>query len=98
MWFTVSLLFVVEVSVRQVLNENFDIVGEPDEQAVAKILISVQNCIGAKWKRILWDALRGFCPIQFFFTNRTYFFPNSIKNLALREIGKAIPHTQEPEN
>lgn len=79
------------------LNEVLAIVSDPSLQTVAKILVLVIDCIGAR-RRINYGIPRGLCPTQSFPAHITNFLSTHFRDPSLYDMGKTLSLSQWSEN
>lgn len=82
---------------RQILCEESDKACEAYVHAAAKFLASAIDGIGARRKKLLWDAPPGFCPIQAFLAHITTILSSRFKDPWLNEMAKVLPSSQWSE-
>lgn len=90
--FIQPLLRVVEVITTPMLVYQLAIVGEADVEAAGNDFMSAVDRFGARWKRILRDALLGLChTLPFPAHSITLFLLNRFADCFSYEMGKAVP-------
>lgn len=95
--FKESLLGVLGVFARQILDERLDIVGKTDMQAAAKVLLFAIDSIGSRWKNMLWYAPGRLCPTETFPAGITHFLCNCLRDYSLYEMEMVLPLSQWSE-
>lgn len=88
------MLSVVKMFSRKVLNDDYDLVGEPDVQVVVTVLVLALDSIKDSKKGILWDAPHGLCSSHSFLAHITNFLSSRLKAQSLYDLGKALPPMQ----
>lgn len=78
----------VEVFVRKVLNDIYNIVGELNVKGAAKVLLPALDGIKAMKKNLLCDATRGFCRNQYFPAHISHFYSKRFQDPSMYEMGK----------
>lgn len=95
--FKESLLGVVKVFPRQILNEESEIVSAANVQDAAKVFVSETDCIDARRKKVLWAAQSGLCLTQSFSVHIMHFLSNCFWEPSLYDMRKDLPLSQWSE-
>lgn len=75
---------------RQIIDDNSDIVGVADMQAEAEVLVSPVDSIGARQEQLLLNTTCELSPTQYFPGSTTHFLSNLSRDPSLYEMGNEL--------